>query len=366
MDGTGPAADALSITISNVWAKWTNAHGGINGHPVQLIVLDDASTPATALSDAKELVEKDHVIALIGSGTSTGGAALRDYLAQMKVPEIGGNFGSTQSGPYVYATGVSQGALSVSFFTAIKATGHSKYADFYCTESPNCSTLITQHKQNAALVGGIDVLFDTSISGSAPDYTSNCLKLVSSGADALGLASFESVAARLIPACAQQGYKGAYFLSATTVNPNWDNDPTFNSLDIYLNNAVWNSLDQATPEQKAYTQAVKQYSPAMLTSDSYTANEPVIWVANQMFAAAAKAGNIGPDSTPADMINALGKIQNETLGGTTGPISYNTADSVHADPCYFVLHISKGTWTDPLGPSSQCLSTSQFNPNPNG
>jgi branched-chain amino acid transport system substrate-binding protein len=361
MDGTGSAAGPDSITIANVWAKWTNAHGGINGHPVQLTVLDDASTPATALSDAKELVEQDHVVAMIGLGTSTGGSALKDYLAQMKVPEIGGNFGSTQSGPYIFAAGVSQAALNLAVVTAVKATGNTKMAEFYCTESPNCTTLAAAYKQATAQVGISDVL-DASISSTAADYTSICLTLISSGATAMKLGSFESVAARLLPACAQQGYKGAFFLTTVTASQSWDNDPAFNGLNIYVLSSVWNSANQSTPEQKAYTQAVMQYAPDMLKSASYSGAEPEIWVGNQMFAAAAIAGNIGPDSTSADVINALYKIQNETLGNTTGPISYNASDSTHLDLCYFAQKISKGTWTDPLGPSSQCLSASSLPP----
>jgi branched-chain amino acid transport system substrate-binding protein len=38
--------------VAQVWASNVNASGGINGHPVHLIVKDDGSNPATSLQAA--------------------------------------------------------------------------------------------------------------------------------------------------------------------------------------------------------------------------------------------------------------------------------------------------------------------------
>ncbi|MGH7534286.1 MAG: ABC transporter substrate-binding protein, partial [Gemmatimonadales bacterium] len=45
---SGPAGAALggSVQALQVWSKAVNARGGINGHPVQLIVYDDGGDPA--------------------------------------------------------------------------------------------------------------------------------------------------------------------------------------------------------------------------------------------------------------------------------------------------------------------------------
>ncbi len=50
--------------VQQAWASWTNAHGGINGHPVKMIVKDDAPEPVGGAAVAKELVEQDHVMAI--------------------------------------------------------------------------------------------------------------------------------------------------------------------------------------------------------------------------------------------------------------------------------------------------------------
>jgi branched-chain amino acid transport system substrate-binding protein len=49
-----------------------NASGGIKGHPLELILMDDAYIPTNTASNVRQLINKDHVLALIGDiGTPT-------------------------------------------------------------------------------------------------------------------------------------------------------------------------------------------------------------------------------------------------------------------------------------------------------
>jgi len=49
-----------------------NASGGINGRPVQFILLDDGYDPERAAANVHQLIDKDHVLALLGdTGTPT-------------------------------------------------------------------------------------------------------------------------------------------------------------------------------------------------------------------------------------------------------------------------------------------------------
>src|ERR1700728_4510721 len=41
------------------WADWVNAHGGVNGHPIKLIVKDNMNDEAQAVSDVQQLVQQD-------------------------------------------------------------------------------------------------------------------------------------------------------------------------------------------------------------------------------------------------------------------------------------------------------------------
>src|ERR1700747_2083820 len=52
----------------DTWGKSTNDHGGIAGHPVQVVAYaDDKADPAVGLAAVKDMVENQHVIAIVGS-----------------------------------------------------------------------------------------------------------------------------------------------------------------------------------------------------------------------------------------------------------------------------------------------------------
>src|SRR5262245_492290 len=65
---TGPLAKSIgrSEEVIQAWAKYTNANGGLNGHPVKVITADDGQNPAQALKAVKKLVEQDKVMAIVG------------------------------------------------------------------------------------------------------------------------------------------------------------------------------------------------------------------------------------------------------------------------------------------------------------
>ncbi|MFP4071645.1 MAG: ABC transporter substrate-binding protein [Desulfovibrionales bacterium] len=61
----GPEARTLEML-----AEKTNAEGGINGHPVRLVIKDSGGSPEKAISFAKQLIEEQQVFAIIGPSTS--------------------------------------------------------------------------------------------------------------------------------------------------------------------------------------------------------------------------------------------------------------------------------------------------------
>src|SRR3954469_22741806 len=57
-DASGSTGENQSMTeTSKRWVQYVNSHGGVNGHPVKVIVKDTKNNAATALQVAKELVE---------------------------------------------------------------------------------------------------------------------------------------------------------------------------------------------------------------------------------------------------------------------------------------------------------------------
>jgi branched-chain amino acid transport system substrate-binding protein len=66
-----------------------NKAGGIKGHKIELISLDDGYEPSKAITAAKKLIDDDKVFALVGSVGTPTSAAVEPIAAQAGVPFIG-------------------------------------------------------------------------------------------------------------------------------------------------------------------------------------------------------------------------------------------------------------------------------------
>ena len=53
--------------MANAYFACVNANGGINGHPVKLYIETEQTNPAQIAADAKQLVDTDHVVGIIGN-----------------------------------------------------------------------------------------------------------------------------------------------------------------------------------------------------------------------------------------------------------------------------------------------------------
>ncbi len=87
---TGPAA-GVGIPDGNgvkLAFKIINERGGIGGRPVQLVTLDDASSPDTAISKANTLVYTEKVKAIIGSSLTVCTDAAATVTQAAKIPQV--------------------------------------------------------------------------------------------------------------------------------------------------------------------------------------------------------------------------------------------------------------------------------------
>lgn len=81
---TGPASflGAPEQKTAEMFCEKINAAGGINGRRIQLLVRDTGSTPANAVSLAKQLIEEQKVLAIIGPSTSGETMAIKQLCEQ--------------------------------------------------------------------------------------------------------------------------------------------------------------------------------------------------------------------------------------------------------------------------------------------
>ena len=83
---TGPAAflGAPEANTLQMLVDDANAHGGILGRKVQLIVKDTGASPEKAISFAKQLIEEERVFAIIGPATSGETMAVKGLAEESK------------------------------------------------------------------------------------------------------------------------------------------------------------------------------------------------------------------------------------------------------------------------------------------
>jgi branched-chain amino acid transport system substrate-binding protein len=67
-----------------------NAHGGINGRKLRLILEDDAYVPARTVQNIRKLIDVDKIFALVGMSSSAGAFATLDYITQTKTINVNG------------------------------------------------------------------------------------------------------------------------------------------------------------------------------------------------------------------------------------------------------------------------------------
>jgi ABC-type branched-subunit amino acid transport system substrate-binding protein len=89
MPYSGPLS-ALSAVgkVQARYFKMLNERGGVDGHPVNLLSLDDNYNPARAVEQTRNLVEREQVRAMFASMGTAQNAAVQRYLNGKSIPQL--------------------------------------------------------------------------------------------------------------------------------------------------------------------------------------------------------------------------------------------------------------------------------------
>lgn len=97
-----PERNAIELELARI-----NEAGGVNGRPVEVIIEDDATDEAQAVTAASKLIDQDGVVAIIGA-TGTGQTmAVRSDIQRAGIPQVsmaGGNVITGEFDPLVFQT----------------------------------------------------------------------------------------------------------------------------------------------------------------------------------------------------------------------------------------------------------------------
>ena len=122
----GPEARTLEML-----AEQTNAAGGINGKQVELIIKDSGASPEKAISFAKQLIEEERVVAVIGPSTSGETMKIKKIFEQAGTPLVSCAAAEVIVNPvarYVFKTPQKDSYAATKIFQTMKDLGISKIA----------------------------------------------------------------------------------------------------------------------------------------------------------------------------------------------------------------------------------------------
>ncbi len=316
--GAASAQYAVSAGELTAWAKWTNAHGGVNGHPVQLVIKDDQSSPSAGIQAANELVAQ-HVFALVegGSGVAPSWAPT---IQKAGIPVVGGDPSAAPPwGTYanMYGTTASAAADADIYMKAVVAAGKSKVGVLYCKEVAACAAALSAFQVSAKKYG-VQVIGE-AVSLSAASYAAPCLALKSSGAEVGDLLLTPNVDDAVLTQCSQQGWKPQWIKSTFEVDD--ATNPLLVNFLGFIENFPWFA---DTPVATTYRAAMTQYYPAALKNQLTVG--PIMWATGLLFQEGVKLGKLGDNPTAAQLTDGLNMISNDTLGGATPPLTFTNGN----------------------------------------
>jgi branched-chain amino acid transport system substrate-binding protein len=339
------AVSGVGPKVMGAWVAYTNAHGGLNGHPVDVIVADDQGDPSTAVTLARRLVENYKVLMMAGNFQAFGFPQLETYMRSKNVPFIGdGVDPGWYTSPVAYSVVPPASDQIVKGLQYFVNTGARKLGMLYCVEiSQLCGYL---HDEVIKSAVGKYVVQAYQVSLVAPSYTSQCLRLKQAGVEVLYLLMETAGAARAAKDCAAQGYTPKIELLSVAATAEMPQIAALNGTLIPA--GIVPPTATGIPGLDKYREVLKTYAPTVGDSgfSLYT------------FACAEMVGLVGrnlPDNpTPTDFLAGLWKVKNETLGGLTVPLTYTKGAGAHAQPCAFIWGTQNGKWAAPLGIKPIC------------
>ncbi len=350
---TGGASSSYAGSVRGADARVDalNAAGGINGHPVKLVVYDDASTASGNQSAAQLLIQKGVLGVIDDTSFAFGGAAA---LSKANIPVTGASI----DGP---EWGASKNMFSVtpptetpvdgrqytytSLINVFKALGIKKLAQVGY-EIPSVTQAANQTFQLAAAAGISKCYNNNTISFGANDFTAVILAIKSAGCDGVYVPMLLTSEIAIAQGLKNAGSTAKLVSPSVAYDPNVLSSPA--SLNALAGDYTAASVDLTNPSPGSQTMLanLKKYA----NYSSPVANLNIVWAYLGADALIKGIQMAGSNPTPSSVITAIRTITSFDGGG------------ILASPSTFA-----GYGTPAMFPPTQCeplfaITTSGFQP----
>jgi branched-chain amino acid transport system substrate-binding protein len=340
---TGPAGGSLKRFPEGVqvWVKWINDRGGLNGHPVKLIVVDDGGDPARHKAAKQDLIERKGVQAFVGDGEPLAGESSVDYITSKGIPMVGNEGGSDwyYKSPMYFPQAPNGDTYWHSMMPGLAEVtkGKKKFASAACVEAETACGGADRvwHDEGIAKKNGFDPVYRARVSLAQPDYTAECLAAQKAGAEIVVLVLDDTSIGRFANSCGRQRYNPIFAWPLAPAATRHKDDPNLNGGVVLLNFFPWTKGD--TPATAEFQAAMKKYF-----SGTVEPGHAGGWASGKMFEKAALA--TATPTLAAGILDGLYSFKGETLGGLTMPLSFNRGQPAKRVECWGQLIINSGKY----------------------
>jgi branched-chain amino acid transport system substrate-binding protein len=221
---SGPASaySSLGKLEQAFFNKMVNEQGGVAGHKINFISLDDAYSPPKTVEDIRQLVEQDKVAFTFNTLGTPGNSAIERYMNQHKVPQLFVATGANKWGNY------EQFPWTIGWQPSYR-TEAQIYTKYMLQQKPDAKLALIYQNDDFGKdypAGVKDVLGDryskmvveTTYEVTDPTVDSQIAQLQASGADVLLVVATPKFAAQAIRKVHDLNWKPMFFMTNVSIS----------------------------------------------------------------------------------------------------------------------------------------------------
>jgi branched-chain amino acid transport system substrate-binding protein len=321
----------------------------VNGHKIQLILLDDGSDPTAAARNARKLVQEDKVDVLMGSSGVPSSVAIAQVAKEPKTPMIGLSPISIDGADNPWVITVAQPTqLMVDAVVermkqnGVKTVGYIGFSDAW-------GDLVYDALMKAAPAAGIKVVSNERYARADQSVTGQVLKIMALQPDAVMTGGSGTPGALPFLALAERGYKGGVYGQHGLINPDFIRVAGASGQGALMPTGpviVAEQLPDNYPTKKIALDFRKEFQKVngTATTDAFSAYSFDAWM---VFAdAAARALAKGDPGTPEFRIALRDAIfSTKEVVGTHGVYNFKAGDIYGVDKrARVIVKLDNGHW----------------------
>ncbi len=318
-----------------------NANGGVNGHKLKLIVVDDQSTPSGNLTAAQSLVSKG-VFGIVGSSAFNFGSYR--YLNQQGVPVTGGGFDGPEWGQQPNTNMFAYGSTSTDPHLPqydqpaklMKQLGVTRMASVAYGVSPSSVAAAKGFMFTAKNVGIQQAYLDTSLPFGTVNAGPIALALKDTKANGIYLPIDDGTAFAILTAAQQAGVHMNMAVAATGYGQDLLNQPAT----VQAAQGIYFALSTAPVELQ--TPATTAMQKAFATYEHFTGvpnlNWYQGWIATDMLIKGLELA--GKNPTRSGYITAMRGVTDYTADGLLGaPVDFSKFGQAPQEACSWYMKL---------------------------